>query len=116
MAVYLFTSRPQELLAAFDARIAQVEQFGRIDNWKKDDENPSYTHTASDWSGRARMVPRMEADRLTFNISKSGDWPASAVGYAYYHSQLLQAFLRNLDLKFELATLTPRCASGDDYA
>jgi hypothetical protein len=44
MAVYFLTSDAHRLLKAFDARIAQKEQEGKITTWEKSEDGKYYTH------------------------------------------------------------------------
>ncbi|EKS31078.1 hypothetical protein [Afipia felis] len=115
MAVHFATDRASLLLDEFKARINQSEEFGRIETWHQSDDGVSYTHKDKDWKERAWFRPRVENDKLTFNIIRSSDWDASAAVYSFYHSEIIETFLRYLDLRFEGAIITPRCSDGDEY-
>jgi hypothetical protein len=55
MAIHFVTPDPKQLLAAFDARIAQTEPKGKVNTWERviSDGKPYYTHTAKEWHSKA---------------------------------------------------------------
>lgn len=116
MAIYFFTARPGALLEAFNARIGHRDEWKRIDAWVRSEDGSAYTHAADAWAGKAWLKPRIDDDKLTFNIVKPDDSQASAAVYSYYHGEIVEAFLRQLDLFFELVSSTPRCTDGDVWA
>ncbi|KAB7781975.1 hypothetical protein [Methylorubrum populi] len=116
MALYFITDQPQALLEAFEARVRQSEPRGRIDIWKRSEDGALYTHAADEWSGKAWLKPRVDADRLTFNILRPEDRYVSVKAYAFYYGQLIETFTGQLDLTFESVAVTPRCTDGDLWA
>ncbi|KAB7781974.1 hypothetical protein [Methylorubrum populi] len=114
MAVYFATSRPQALLDEFDARLNASEEWKRIEAWIKNGDG-SYTRSDESWTGKASMRPRVDEDRLTFNIVRLDQGAISSVVYSHYHGNLVEAFLRQLDLMFSMITSTPRCVDGDEW-
>ncbi|MEE7493357.1 hypothetical protein [Methylobacterium oryzae] len=116
MAVYFYTARPAALLDEFNARLIHRDEWKRIYTWAKSEDGTAFTHVADGWVDKAWLKPRIDSDKLAFNIFKPIDSPASAAVYSYYHGEIVEAFLRQLDLMFELVSSTPRCADGDIWA
>jgi hypothetical protein len=100
MAIHFTTSSAASLLKAFDARISQTEAKGKITTWEKSDDGKYYTHKATEWSKKAWLRPKIEANQLTFNIIKPKDKNVSALAYAYYHGHLIETFLNHFDDSF----------------
>jgi hypothetical protein len=48
MAVHFMTTKAQALLNAFDMRIKQAAQKGKITTWEKSDDGKYYTHMAAE--------------------------------------------------------------------
>lgn len=116
MAVYFKTKQPQALLDAFDQRLAAPEVWRVIDFWIKSDDDAGYTHASDEWKGRAFMRPTISDGLLTFNIVKPQDQSGSASVYAFYHGQIVEGFLRQLDIMFSSIESTPHCAEGDVWS
>lgn len=116
MAAYFFTDQPRVLMDAFDARVRQTEQIGRIDRWVRSEHDLSYTHGSEDWFNKAWLRPRVDAEKLTFNIIRPDDRYVSVKGYAHYFGDLIETFTSHLDLSFDRVDVTPRCTDGDVWA
>ena len=116
MALYFTTAHPQALLDSFEARVRQSEPRGRIVAWKKGEDGTLYTHSAAEWTEKAWLKPRVDADRLTFNILRPEDRYVSVKAYAFFYGQLIETFTSQLDLTFDSVLVTPRCTDGDIWA
>src|ERR1700760_2962072 len=101
MAIHFTTATPEALLKSFDARIAQTEPEGKITTWEKSDDGKYYTHKAAHWAKKAWLLPKIEANQLTFNIIKPENMNVSSMVYAYYHGHLVETFLNHFDEEFE---------------
>jgi hypothetical protein len=113
MAVYFVTSDAHGLLKAFDARIAQREQEGKITTWEKSEDGKYYTHKAKEWHAQAWFKPATEQGRLVFNIIKPQNKNVSTTVYGYYHGHLIETFLNHFDKKFSTGQATA-LPSGED--
>lgn len=116
MAIYFYTERPRELLETFDARISQSEERGRIETWIKSNDGATYTHRALGWSQKSWLKPRIDEDKLTFNIIRPEDRYVSVASYAFFYSQLVETFVNHLELDCDSITVTPRCTDGDIWS
>ena len=113
MAVIFITDDAQALLDRFDARIDQSEPKGKITTWEKSDDGKYYTHTSVDWGKKAWFKPKVEADRLIFNIIKPKTTNISTIVYGYYHGHLIETFLNHFDEDFRNGRATARATSDD---
>ena len=113
MAVQFFTNSAQSLLDAFNARIEQKEQEGKITTWEKSADGKYYTHKSSQWSKLAWFKPVIYSDRLTFNIIKAKDKNVSTTAYGYYHGHLIETFLNHFDQKILTGVAIALPTSGD---
>ena len=113
MAVNFMTDNAHALLDSFDARIDQSEAKGKITTWEKSDDGEYYTHTSVDWRKKAWFRPKVETDRLIFNIIKPKNAGVSTVVYGYYHGHLIETFLNHFDTDFRDGRATARATSGD---
>jgi hypothetical protein len=75
--------RNSGLLSALKKAIAEDV----IETWRIDSDG-DLTHTASQWTGRAWMRPRVLEDRLLFNIVASKKENMSKTLYGVYHGRL----------------------------
>ena len=114
MAVYFQTDAARTLLDHFNARIDQSEAKGKITTWERSDDGKCYTHTAADWRKKAWFRPKVETERLVFNIIKPKNADVSTVTYGYYHGHLIETFLNHFDGDFEQGRATARATSGDN--
>jgi hypothetical protein len=115
MALHFMTTDAKDLLAAFDARIAQDEPKGKVTTWQKvvQDNGVFYTHTSAEWARKAYFMPVVKADRLTFNIIKPANKNVSTVAYGYYHGHLTETFLNHFDDRFSNAVSSARPETAD---
>ena len=116
MAIDLHTQKPKELLDAFDARIAQKEEKGKITTWERVVANSKiyYTHKAENWHKKAYFFPSVSAGKLTFNIVRPAEGKVTTLVYAYYHGHLTETFLNHFDQSFSQAVSTALPTSSDD--
>ncbi len=114
MAVYFMTSDAAGLLKAFDARIAQKKQEGKITTWEKSEEGKYYTHKAKEWRAKAGFKPKTEQSRLVFHIIKPQNQNVSRTVYGYYHGHLIETFLNHFDKKFNTGQATALAAAEDN--
>lgn len=118
MAVHFMTTDAKNLLAAFDARIAQTEPKNKITTWERLVHNNVvyYTHKANDWSKKAYFRPAVKTDRLTFNIVAPQGQKISTQVYGYYHGHLTETFLNHFDDSFTYGSSSARAEAGDSVA
>lgn len=112
MSVFFYSANPKALLAAFEARIAQVEPKGKITTWVKTSEH--FTHKATDWAKKAFFLPKIEDDKLVFNIIRPKDENISVTTYGYYHGHLTETFLNHFDSSFTAARSSATPSAGDN--
>jgi hypothetical protein len=112
MAIYFVTQNSQQLLADFNARIAQREAKGKITTWERSTDGKYYTHKAPEWR-KAWLKPVLAADRLTFNIIKPQNQNVTDLVYSYYHGHLIETFLNHFDQSFTIGAATALPAAGD---
>jgi hypothetical protein len=113
MSVHFYCDAPQALLAAFNTRIAQIEQKDKITTWELHSDGQHYTHLAAAWNRKAWMRPAVQTGRLTFNIVRSKDSSVSSVAYAYYHGHLIETFLTHFDGLFSNASASAMPEADD---
>jgi hypothetical protein len=113
MAIHFTTNDAKSLLQAFNARISQADPKGKITTWVKSDDDKYYTHKAPEWNKLAWFLPKIEADKLTFNIIKPKNKDISATAYAYYHGHLLETFLNHFDNSFQNGAASAMPEVGD---
>ena len=113
MAVYFVTDKPRALLNKFVARINQEEVEGKITTWKQHKDGEHFTHTSKDWHEKAFLKPKVEKDRLVFNIIKPKNVPVTWIVYAYYHGHLIETFVNHFHDDFTEATATAMPTTGD---
>lgn len=111
MAIDFMTAKAKQLLTDFDARIAQMEEAGKITTWQKIDG--FYTHKASNWARLAWFKPTVFNDRLRFNIHPSDKAKVSTPVYGYYHGHLVETFLNHFDASFATAVASARATADD---
>lgn len=113
MAIHFTTSKAQPLLASFDSRISQTQSQGKITTWEKTADG-YYTHKAHEWARKAWLRPKVETNRLTFNIIRPQNQKVSPLVYAYYHGHLIETFLNHFDGDFNNAIASALAEAGDD--
>ncbi|WP_460952588.1 hypothetical protein AB6N16_08045 [Pseudomonas marginalis] len=113
MSVIFYSGNPKDLLADFDARIAQTEPKGKITTWKKTTTG-HYTHKAADWTDKAYFFPSLEAGKLVFNLIRPTGTNISVTVYGYYHGHLTETFLNHFDQKFTTAQSSAVGTTGDN--
>lgn len=114
MAVYFLTDKPSALLKSFNDRIEQTEQKGKITTWEKHSGGQHFGHKSPNWKGLAFFKPRIDSDRLTFNIIRPKDKTVSVKVYGYYHGHLIETFLNHFDELFSVASASGLATDGDD--
>lgn len=115
MSTHFFTDKAKSLLSAFNAKIGQTEQEGKITTWEKitHDDTTYYTHKSTEWRNEAFFLPKIESDKLTFNIIKPKGKDITTAAYGYYHGHLIETFLNHFDDVFSSADASARPQAGD---
>lgn len=113
MAITFDTASPEALLKAFDDRIKQTEQKGKITTWEKHRDGTHYTHKAEDWRNKAFLKSAVHQGKLVFNIIAPKDGAVSSAAYAYYHGHLIETFLNHFDTQFFNASASAMPIAGD---
>lgn len=113
MSVKFTASDPKSLLKAFDDRIAQTKQEGRITTWEKLSDGVHYTHKAVEWRNKAFFKPKFAQSKLVFNIVKPKDAAVKAIVYGYYHGHLIETFLNHFDQQFSEGAASALPDGGD---
>jgi hypothetical protein len=113
MSVIFYSASPKDLLADFDAKIAQTEPKGKITTWKKTTTG-HYTHKAAEWTHKAFFLPKIEAGKLVFNLIRPADENVSVTVYGYYHGHLTETFLNHFDKMFTVAQCSAHGTAGDN--
>ncbi|WP_236200695.1 hypothetical protein [Pseudomonas pseudonitroreducens] len=113
MSLTFFTSKPQQLLNAFNEKIEQEEPAGKITTWERSDDKAYYTHKAKDWTKKAWFKPSVQEGKLVFNIIKPQNMNVTALVYAYYHGHLTETFLNHFDKSFTSAQSSALPTTGD---
>ena len=113
MAVSFVTDKPWALLNQFFARIDQEEVKGKVTTWKQHKDAIHFTHTSTDWREKAFLRPKVEKDRLVFNIIKPERVAVTWIVYAYYHGHLIETFVNHFHEDFTEAIATSMPATGD---
>lgn len=115
MAVFFRTSNPSALLKAFNDRINQDEQEGKITTWEQHKHNnvTYYTHKAAAWHKKAYFKAVVGDNILTFNIIRPEDQNITVTVYGYYHGHLTETFLNHFDSSFNEAISSSNPVNGD---
>jgi hypothetical protein len=113
VAVYFDTSKPQALLDKFIARVNQKEVEGKITTWKQHKDKVHFTHTSAEWHEKAFMKPKVERDRLVFNIIQPQGVTVTWIVYAYYHGHLIETFINHFHDNFTEGKATSQGTTGD---
>lgn len=116
MSISFKTTDPAALLKAFNTRIEQDEQKGKIKTWKHGEDKKYYTHSATDWTTKAWFKPVLADGWLCFNIIKPKNMNVSALVYAYYHGHLLETFTNHFDQMFEYASSSAMPTENDNVS
>ena len=88
MALYFVTEEPKQLLTAFNNFI----KGERLKAWSIDKEG-DFTHTASQWEGRAWLTPVIESGQLAIYIINPLNEKISAAVYGIYHARFIESML-----------------------
>jgi hypothetical protein len=113
MAIYFDTDKPQTLLNKFVARIDQEEVKGKITTWMQHKDGAHFTHTSKDWRDKAFLKPKVEKERLVFNIIKPESVDVTWIVYAYYHGHLIETFVSHFHDDFIEGIATAMPTTGD---
>src|SRR5713226_7046174 len=101
MSVIVGTSDPKGLLELVKTGV----RAGEIETWSND-EDGDFTHTPPQWNKKAWFRPRLEADRIVFNIFPPSGERMSTTVYAIYHGRFIEMLLKHFDRKFSYARAT----------
>src|SRR5574337_1256706 len=108
MAVIVVTSDPRGLLELARAGV----NAGEIETWECDADG-DFTHNPPQWNKKAWFRPRLESDRIIFNIFPPRGERLSTAVYAIYHGRLIEMLLNHFDRKFSSARATALPTSND---
>jgi hypothetical protein len=109
MAIYLKTSTPRKLLAAYKKAIDD----GHITTWSYDSDG-DFTHTADQWNRKAWLRPKIEGDSLlALYVLAPKDTKISSAVYAVYHGRFIESMLRHCDNLFGEARASSMPEGGD---
>lgn len=108
MAVIVTCDDPAALLV----RIKKGIKDGDIDTWKVDSDG-DFSHSPEQWRHKAWLRPRVEEDRIIFNILKRKDLDMSKLIYGIYHGRFIEMLLMHFDNHFKRASATALPSSGD---
>lgn len=108
MALYLKTSTPSGLLAAFKKAIDK----GHIDTWSYDSDG-DFTHTPPQWNKRAWLRPNVQGSQLAFSIIKPSNSTLSREVYAVYHGRFAESMIAHCHVWFDESNSTASPVSGD---
>jgi hypothetical protein len=101
MAVIVFTPEPDELLASV---VGSIED-GSIRTWSHDADG-DFTHSASQWTQKAWLRPRLEDGKLILNIFPPRGKTLGRAIYGVYHGRFIEMLLNHFDERFERAIAT----------
>ncbi|MCS3395418.1 hypothetical protein NX868_06965 [Burkholderia thailandensis] len=115
MSTHFLTNQAKKLLDSFNAKIEQTEQKGKITTWEKVTHNNAtyYTHKSTEWRNEAFFLPKVESDKLTFNIIHPNGKTITIQAYGYYHGHLIETFLNHFDEVFSSAHASAGPQAGD---
>jgi hypothetical protein len=99
MAVIIYTDTPQALLT----KIKRAIDGSTVRTWAYDTDG-DFTHTAEQWIHRAWMRPRIENEKLIFNVLTPQGQTLSTELYAIYHGRFIEMLLAHFDRSFTWAT------------
>lgn len=108
MAINVYTSNPQSLLAQIKQKIDEKT----IETWAYDADG-DFTHSAQQWNCRAWLRPNTENDRLVLNIITPKDAILSMELYAIYHGRFIEMLLAHFDKSFTRASASALPVSPD---
>lgn len=115
MSVIFYSKKPQLLLDSFDEKIEQKEPKGKINTWRKTPKG-FYTHTAERWKDKAFFKPRVEDDKIVFNICPLAgeNQVVTSEDYSFYHGHLTETFLNHFDENFTSARSSAKPTENDN--
>jgi hypothetical protein len=108
MAIVVYTDKPAALLES----IKKAVQDGTVETWSVDADG-DFTHTPEQWVRRAWFRPRIEQDRIRFNVLTPKGTKMSRGVYAVFHGRLIEMLLAHFDLRFSRAVATALPVNGD---
>jgi hypothetical protein len=108
MAVRVFCQNPSSLLS----KIKTSAKSGSLETWSIDSDG-DFTHSPEQWKNRAWFRPKIEDDKVVFNILAPKGTRMSRAVYAVYHGRFIEMLLTHFDLEFQRASATALPAAGD---
>jgi hypothetical protein len=106
--VTIYTSSPGDLLNKFKKAIDN----GHVVTWKYYGDG-DFTHTPTQWLGKAYMRPSTETGKLKFNIVKAAGVAVTKPVYAVYHGRLIESITEHFDQIFTMAGSTALATTDD---
>lgn len=102
MAVYLNSTDPRGLLAAFKQGIDR----GHIVTWSYDKDG-DFTHTPEQWKYKAWLRPVIGDGHLILNTIGRTNEAMPLEVYAVYHGRFIEAMVRHCRTRISLGSATP---------
>ena len=108
MSVRAYTDDASGLLA----RIKRLIDQGHITTWRYDREG-DFTHTPSQWDGKAWLRPEEQDDKLRLTILKTEGVSLTREIYAVYHGRFIEMLVAHVPANFSSTYASPNPAAGD---
>jgi hypothetical protein len=108
MAIRALTDDPDGLLA----RIKKLIDQGHITTWSYDEEG-DFTHTPTQWKGKAWLEPEVKADKLRLTILNNEKVPLTREIFAVYHGRFIEMLISHVADRYTSASATPNPASDE---
>lgn len=108
MAVRAYSADPERLMRSIRKKISD----GGIKTWSID-EDGDLMHTPVQWEGKAWMRPRIQEERIVFNILGNKGAIMTKAIYAVYHGRLIEMLLTHFDDQITRTSATAHVVQGD---
>ena len=95
MALYISTSTPNALLKLIKKAIDDKE----IDTWEYDKDG-DFTHTPTQWRGKAWLRPQVKPKILQFNVIENKKITLTKEINGVYHGRFIEMLLAHFEAKF----------------
>lgn len=115
MALYFNSSNPAQLQKLFEDAVALGGKKGGISTWEKHKDGNYFTHIGGQFGRDAWFQPKVEKDRLVFNLLIVQGKQFDPMVYAYYHGHLIETMIHHFESAFTLASATPRGVAEDSF-
>jgi hypothetical protein len=95
MALYIRTTTPDALLKLIKKAIDDKE----IDTWEYDKDG-DFTHTPTQWRGKAWLRPHIKPNILQFNVIQTKNVTLTNEIKGVYHGRFIEMLLVHFEAKF----------------